>query len=207
MYLPEHFSEQRRDVLTTTMRDIQFSALITPTADNIEVTHVPVVVHHDIETDQITLETHVARPNPHWRAVTEPQPSVAIFQGPHSYVTPEWYPSKKEHGKVVPTWAYITVHAHGQLTAIQDDEWLANHLNELTRQNEANRDVPWEVTDAPEKFIGALSRGIVGLRLTVDRLEGKWKVNQNRPEADRKGTADGLAKSGPMGVQLAKVLQ
>lgn len=202
MYRPPHFVQDDIGVLASAIRDIQFAALVTPTPDGIQATHVPMVVHPGKTAAETVLETHVARPNPHWRAATD-APSLAIFQGPQAYVSPSWYPSKAEHGKVVPTWTYVTVHAHGRLEAIHDEAWLARHLDELTRQNEAGRDEPWEVTDAPPEFIGALSRGIVGLRLTLTRLEGAWKLNQHKTVADREGTARGLAQSGEMGARLA----
>lgn len=206
MYRPEHFIEDRPDVLAAAMRDIQFAALVTPAEGGIEVTHVPVVVRGDAEASAgMVLESHVARANPHWKAARIAA-SVAIFQGPQAYVSPSWYPSKQEHGKVVPTWTYVTVHAHGRLEAVRDAGWLRRHLDELTRQNESGRDQPWHVTDAPARFIDTLARGIVGLRLVVDRLEGAWKVNQHKSEGDRLGTARGLATSGEMGARLANVL-
>ncbi|MDF9302074.1 FMN-binding negative transcriptional regulator [Tritonibacter mobilis] len=205
MYRPQNFAEDRLDVLINAIRNIQFAAIVTPTQDGIEVTHAPVVIHPGETVADTTIETHVARANPHWRAAVAAQ-SVAIFQGPHSYVTPSWYPSKQEHGKVVPTWTYVTVHAHGTLEAIQDDTWLARHLEELTNQNEVAREVPWAVSDAPTEFIGSLSRGIVGLRMRIDRLEGAWKLNQHKATPDRDGTARGLANAGEMEQQLSDLL-
>ncbi|WP_411890111.1 FMN-binding negative transcriptional regulator [Yoonia sp. SDW83-1] len=203
MYKPAAFAEDRPDVLARAMADIQLAALVTPSADGLVITHVPMVVRH--LADQIVLETHVARANPHWRA--EPVgPSAAIFQGPQSYVSPSWYPSKQEHGKVVPTWAYIAVHAHGTMETCQDDDWLQQHLNALTDANERDRDAPWQVSDAPDRFIGSLSRGIVGLRLVIDRLEGSWKINQHKSDADQIGTEAGLRSAGPDGAALAAAL-
>lgn len=203
MYRPDAFAENRRDVLLSAIADIQLAALVTPTAEGLHVTHVPMVTRAD--SDGIVLETHVARANPHWSAQPT-APSVAIFQGPQSYVSPSWYPSKQDHGKVVPTWVYIAVHAHGALEVRQDEPWLRRHLDALTDANEAGRPAPWQVSDAPEPFIGALSRGIVGLRLIVDRLEGSWKINQHKSEADRQGTEAGLRGAGPDGLALAAAL-
>lgn len=205
MYRPEQFAEDRQDVLAGAMRDIQFAALVTPHAGGIEVTHVPMVVRH--EDGRIVLEGHVARPNRHWKIAAEAPGSVAIFQGPQAYVSPSFYPSKQEHGKVVPTWTYITVHAHGRLESVQDGEWLRRHLNDLTEANESSRDAPWKVADAPESYLAGLSRGIVGLRLVVERLEGAWKLNQHKSEPDRMGTAGGLAGSGEAGLRLSQALR
>ena len=203
MYSPDAFKEDRTDVLLEAMQYIQFATLVTPNSESIEVTHVPLFAKR--ENDHIILESHIARANPHWKSTGA---TVAIFQGPQAYVTPSWYPSKQAHGKVVPTWAYIAVHAHGKLEAIEDDVWLRRHLNDLTDANETPRDAPWKVDDAPEPFIGSLSRGIVGLRLKVDRLEGKWKINQNKTDADVEGTRAGLAENaGADGQALAEALQ
>lgn len=202
MYRPANFAEDRLEVLLEAVQGIGLATLVTPTPEDIVVTHVPVVARLDGE--RMMLETHVARANPHWRAAGAS--SVAIFQGPHSYVTPSWYPSKAEHGKVVPTWSYISVHAHGSLEAVEDPGWLLRHLEELSSANEVGRDRPWEVSDAPETFVAALSRGIVGLSMTAERVEGVWKMNQHKAEADREGTRLGLAGAGPMGAALAEEL-
>lgn len=188
MYVPLPFREERRAVLTDAIRDIQFAALVTPTPDGILASHLPMVVRQD--TTGLALHSHVARPNEHWRAAGSR--SLAIFQGPQTYVSPSWYESKRRHGKVVPTWAYIAVHAHGVLEAVEDDAWLSAHLDDLTQANERERPQPWAVTDAPADFIHTLSRAIVGLVLSVERLEGAWKLNQHRPEDDRLGAMAGL---------------
>ena len=205
MYNPPHFQEHRQDVLWSAIRDIQFAALVSPTPAGIEVSHVPMSLTE--VGGQVYLESHVARGNGHWKAIADGAASVAIFQGPQAYVSPSWYPSKKEHGKVVPTWAYIAVHAHGRLEAIHDEDWLHSHLNSLTDANEARQPEPWQVADAPETFIGSLSRGIVGLRLAVATMEGKWKINQNKADDDRRGTALGLDNSGEDGRRLAVALR
>jgi transcriptional regulator len=140
------------------------------------------------------LQGHVARGNAHGLAAAG-RPSVAVFQGPHAYISPSWYPSKKEHGKVVPTWNYIAVHAHGALEAIDDREWLLQHVAALTDRNESGRETPWSVGDAPEDYIDGMLKGIIGLSLTVSRLEGAWKMQQHRTPADRQGLIDGLAAS------------
>ena len=204
MYAPQQFKEERVEVLCSAMRSIQLAALVSPTASGIEISHVPMVVKE--EAGRVLLETHVARANPHWRVINAGVASVAIFQGPQAYVTPSWYPSKKEHGKVVPTWTYIAVHAHGMLASVTDEAWLRAHLDDLTRANEAAREEPWNLSDAPASFTASLRRGIVGLRLTVDRVEGSWKINQHKNEADKAGTAQGLASSGEMGRELASYL-
>ena len=202
MYAPPAFREDRVEVLRRAAAEIMFGALVTQTDDGPVVTHVPMLLTGP--DDAMVLETHVARGNPHWRASG---PSVAIFQGPQAYVSPSFYPSKAETGKVVPTWTYIVVHAHGMLESCTDADWLHAHITRISDAMEAGRPAPWAVSDAPPDYIAALQRGIVGLRLPVARLEGSWKVNQHKTEADRAGTADGLSASGPQGAALAQVLR
>ena len=202
MYAPPAFREERVEVLRRAAREIMFGALVTQGDDGPVVTHVPMLLTGP--DDAMVLETHVARGNPHGRT---PGPSVAIFQGPQAYVSPSFYPSKGETGKVVPTWTYIVVHAHGLLETVDDPAWLHAHVTRISDAMEADRPAPWAVGDAPPDYIAALQRGIVGLRLPVARLEGAWKVNQHKSEADRAGTAEGLAASGPQGAALARVLR
>ncbi|HTR17654.1 MAG TPA: FMN-binding negative transcriptional regulator [Acetobacteraceae bacterium] len=205
MYVPRQFREERPDVLARAARDIQFAALVTPGPEGLHVTHVPMVLKEG-EDGAWTLESHVARSNPHWRITGADATSVAIFQGPQSYISPSWYATKREHGKVVPTWNYIAVHVHGVLETVEDQAWLLAHLDDLTRANEAAREHPWAVSDAPEDFVQGLTRAIVGLRLRVERCEGAWKMIQHRSEGDRLGTIAGL-ETAPGGRAVAEVMR
>ena len=189
MYAPHQFREERRDVLVAAMRDIQLAAVVTSGPDGLVATHAPVVVREQAE--ELFLEFHVARQNPHWQLAGAR--SLMIFQGPQAYIHPGWYQSKAEHGRVVPTWTYVMVHAHGPLEVMQTEDELLSHLNQLTDQNEARREQPWAVQDAPEKYIAGMTRAIVGLRMTVQKLEGSWKLNQHKNEADRMGVMSGLS--------------
>ena len=202
MYTPPAFREDRVAVLRAAATQIMFGALVTQTDDGPLVTHVPMILAGP--DDALVLETHVARGNPHWRT---PGPSVAIFQGPHAYVSPSFYPTKAETGRVVPTWTYIVIHAHGILGPVQDGDWLHAHVSRISDAMEVNRPAPWAVADAPSDYIASLQRGIVGLQMPVTRLEGAWKVNQHKSDADRAGTAAGLAATGEMGAALARVLK
>lgn len=205
MYILRQFREERPDVLARAVRDIQFAALVTSGPEGLHVSHVPMVLKED-DKEAWTLETHVARPNPHWTLAGAGVPSVAIFQGPQCYVSPSWYATKREHGKVVPTWNYVAVHAHGALEAVEDQNWLLDHLNDLTRANEAAREHSWAVSDAPEDFVRGLTRTVVGLRLRVGRLQGTWKMIQHRSEGDRLGTIAGLDAE-PGGKAVAEVMR
>jgi transcriptional regulator len=119
-----------------------------------------------------------------------------IFQGPEGYITPNWYPSKADHGKVVPTWNYAVVHAYGRPEVMEDKNWLRRHVTELTAQQETKEAKPWALSDAPESFIEVMLRGIIGFRFTFTRLEGKWKMSQNRQATDRNGVMRGLETRG-----------
>ena len=139
-----------------------------------------------------TLIGHVSRANVVWRELDSATPSVVMFQGPQAYITPGWYPSKAKHDKVVPTWNYVVAHAHGVARAIEDRDWMLDMLNRLTNAHEARRSMPWSVGDAPTSFIDRLMRGIVGIEIVIERLEGKLKASQDEEIQDRHGTVRGL---------------
>jgi len=193
MYQPKHFQETRPEVMQAFIRQQPLAALVVATPEGLEVNHLPLLIDPQAGPFGV-LEGHVARANPLWqRAAGE---AVAIFQGPDRYITPSWYATKQESGKVVPTWNYVVVHAHGPLRFIDDPAWLRGHLERLVATHEAGRPQPWEVSDAPADYVDKLLGQIVGLQLAVTRLEGKWKVGQNRNEADRAGMVAGLLAEG-----------
>lgn len=203
MYRPKNSAIDDPNVLSAAIDQIGFGALVTFVDGAFETTYLPVVVK---QTDTgFAIEAHCARANPHWKIAGQGT-SMFMFQGPHAYVAGGLYPSKKEDGKVVPTWNYIVVHAHGTLQAMKDGEWLQRHLNELTHKNEAGRADPWAVSDAPVAYISALKRGIVGLRLEVSKFEGRWKLEQNASPANRAGLVSGLSQEGDMARDLAEAL-
>lgn len=189
MYVPDHFREDRPDVLQDAVRRIGFATLVTPNNDgSLEANHLPMLLQDGM------LRGHVARANPVWKAGAGE--ALAIFLGPHAYVSPSWYPSKAETGKAVPTWNYLTVHARGAINWIQDADWLRAHVGALSQTHEAGRAQPWAVTDAPAGYVDGLLRAIVGFELTIAKLEGKWKLSQNRDAADRAGVREGLLRDG-----------
>lgn len=195
MYRPGHFSEDRVGVLAELVRQHPFATLVSLDADGLIATHLPLLWDADREPYG-TLRGHFARPSPHAKVASSPVDALAIFTGPNAYVSPSWYPSKAEHGKVVPTWNYAAVHAYGSLELIDDTEWLRTLITRLTDRHEAPSAKPWRVSDAPDAFLDAMLRGIVGIEIEVTRLEGKWKLGQNRPEADQDGVIEGLAQRG-----------
>jgi len=195
MYLPKHFEETRIDVLHGLIRAHPLGALVTLTSGGLDANHIPFEVDPS-PAPLGTLRGHVARANPVWREFSRDLDTLVIFQGPGTYVSPAWYPTKRQTAKVVPTWNYAVVHAHGALTVIEDRAWLRDFVTGLTDRHEAARPDPWRVTDAPADYIEAQLGAIVGLELRVTRLVGKWKMSQNRPAQDRAGVVDGLQREG-----------
>jgi transcriptional regulator len=194
MYQPDHFRVDDLPQLHALMRARPLAALVSNGPLGLYATHLPTVLKDDGPFG--TIECHLARANPHWKDLAAGEEALMIFQGPQGYITPNWYASKAEHGKVVPTWNYAAVHGHGRPEVVQDKDWLRRHVGELTAQQEANESRPWLVSDAPESFVAVMLRGIVGFRFPITRLEGKWKMSQNREVKDREGVVRGLGSRG-----------
>jgi len=199
MYLPAHFAEPRVDVLHEALRRAGLATLVTSGAGGLDASHIPLLL--EPEPGPLgRLVGHVARANPAWREAPEGSAALAIVLGPDAYVTPAWYPSKREHGQVVPTWNYVAIHAHGTLRFFHDRERLLDLVARLTDQHEARLArggaEPWNVSDAPAAYVDGMLKAIVGVELTLTRLEGKWKASQNKGEADRRGVEAGLRREG-----------
>ena len=194
MYRPDHFRVDDIAEMHALMRARPLAALVSASASGLYATHLPTVLKNEGEFGAI--ECHLARANPHWKDLAEGGEALMIFQGPEAYITPNWYATKAETGKAVPTWNYVAVHAYGRPQVMQDKDWLRRHVGDLTTQQEAYEPHPWKVADAPESYIEVMLRGIVGFRFDIARLEGKWKMNQNRELRDRIGTAAGLERRG-----------
>jgi len=192
MYIPRANQEDRIPVLHKLIEDQPFASLITMGSSGLFASHIPMVLEQNGAIGQ--LRGHISRANTQWRDYTPSVEALAIFSGPQHYITPNWYPEKQETGKVVPTWNYVVVHAYGYLRIIEDADWLMAHLQTLTGIHEAESPIPWKIGDAPADYIASQIRGIVGLEMNIERLEGKWKVSQNRSEQDRSGVARGLAE-------------
>lgn len=186
MYLPRHFTEERDAVVLALVRGAGFGHLVASTEGSFESTPVPFVVDDELSS----LRAHLARPNPIWKLA--PCDALLIVPVTDAYVSPSWYPSKSEHGKVVPTWNYEVVHLHGRLIAHDDAEWIGRQIRDLTNTNEAVMPAPWAVDDAPADYIATTQRGIVGIELDVTRVEAKRKLSQNRTDDDLSGAIGGL---------------
>jgi len=194
MYVPSHFQEDRVPELHAAIRSIAFGTLVSVGADGLIASHVPMLIDPE-PAPYGTLIGHVARANPHGQ-VASTVDALAMFVGPNAYVTPSWYATKRETGKVVPTWNYVAVHAYGRLRFFDDAERLLGVVTRLTETHEAPRAAPWAVSDAPPDFVQGMLRAIIGFELPIARLEGKWKMSQNRNETDRAGVVDGLRREG-----------
>jgi transcriptional regulator len=193
MYQPRHFEQNDPAILQALMQAHPLASLVRQAPDgSLSADHIP-LMYDAADGEHGTLRGHVARANPLWHELAAGAPVLAIFQGPQAYVSPGWYPSKQEHGKVVPTWNYAVVHAHGRFHAKDDPLWLRAFLQRLTARHEGMRTQPWSIDDAPADFTTQLLKAIVGIEIPLHRLEGKWKVSQNRSAADRAGVAEGLA--------------
>jgi transcriptional regulator len=192
MYLPRHFAEPRLEVLHELIRARPLATLVTHGADGLTANHIPLHLF-DGPTPAGTLRGHVARANPLGSAAFDGVATLAIFHGPDIYISPGWYATKKETGKVVPTWNYAVAHVHGHLRVIDDPAYLRGLLPTLTDHHEAASAHPWAMTDAPEDYITQMIGNIVGIELPIERLVGKWKVSQNQPERNRASLAEGLA--------------
>lgn len=194
VYCPTHFTETRPEVLHGLIVAHPLGTLITHDHDGLNADHIPLhlIQHHG---DRIRLVGHVARSNPVWQQADSTEVLV-VFQGPQTYVSPNWYASKADHGRAVPTWNYAVVHAHGRLRAIDDPAWVHAQLDALTTQHEATQPHPWALSDAPADFTARLMGQIVGIEIDVTRLQGKWKVSQNQPTGNQASVVAGLRGTG-----------
>jgi transcriptional regulator len=207
MYIPKPNEEKRIAVLHELITSQPFASLVTLGASGLFASHIPMVLEQD-GTEFGLLKAHVSRANNQWRNLPSSIDALAIFAGHHHYISASWYPGTKEHGKEVPTWNYVVVHAYGPLKPIEDPHWLRAHLEKLTDAHEASSANPWKVSDAPEDFIRQQIKGIVGLEIPIRRLEGKWKVSQNRTERDRIAVEEGLTElNTPESLAMRKLLE
>jgi transcriptional regulator len=194
MYLPDVFREERIETLYSFIRAHPLATLITAGASGLLANLVPFILVDDGEKG--TLRAHVAKASDQVDALRSGSDTLVVFQGPNAYITPSWYVSKREHGRVVPTWNYAVVQARGTPRVIDDSDWLRAQIQSLTATQEQKRRTPWNVNDAPEPFISGQIQAIIGVEIPISTIEGKWKVSQNRSAADRQGVENGLREEG-----------
>ena len=207
MYIPPAFREDDLPTIQAEMRKIQLATLVTLAPNGLIATHLPLMIDSSAG-EYGTLYGHVARGNMQWQESLPEVEALAIFTASDAYVSPNWYPSKRETGKVVPTWIYTAIHAYGKARFIDDAEWLRDVVTRLTDKHEAEFTQPWKVTDAPAAYVDAQLARIVGVELPISRLEGKWKFDQRSSEPDRLGVMAGLeASSTPGNLEAARVMR
>ena len=194
MYTPAAFRQDDLATLHEQMRACRLPTLVSHGSQGLLASHLPLLLVPD-KGEYGTLYGHFARANPQWRDLAEDSEVLVIFQGPEAYISPSWYAAKAEHGKVVPTWNYISVQAHGRAEVFDDAERLLQLVSRLSALHEADRPQPWAVSDAPREYIDSMLRAIVGFALPIQRIEGKWKLGQNRSSADQVGVREGLTAS------------
>ena len=206
MYTPSYFAENRPAVLHGLMDRYPLAAVVAVTADGIQANHIPLILEPSGGTLG-TLKGHIARANSWWRDLRPGADVLAIFQGSSHYISPNWYPSRAEHGKVVPTWNYTVVHARGRIAWIHDASWLRGLLESLTDRHERGNAPPWRMSDAPTEYIERMLAAIVGFEIAIDSLTGKWKVSQNRSAEDRAGVVSSLsAFTGEAAHEMARLV-
>jgi transcriptional regulator len=194
MYVPQQFAEPRREVLVELIRNFPLATVVTLSTDGLTADHIP-LYYRESSGEHGALWGHVARANPLCNNLLG-SAALAIFQGPDAYISPSWYASKEETGRVVPTWNYAVVHAYGRLTLIEDRQWLREQVELLTDTQEKRIASSWKVADAPVDYIERMLGAIVGIELVVERLVGKWKVSQNQPPQNQAGVVRGLNATG-----------
>lgn len=205
MYIPEHFEETSVGVMHDLIRASPLATLVTLSSSGLNANHIPV---HLVESPAPfgTLQGHVARANPILDDFERNTEVLAVFHGPDCYITPSWYATKPETGKVVPTWNYAVVHAYGYVRVVDDVSWLRAQLEALTNHNESVFPEPWAVSDAPHEFTEKLVASIVGFEIVITRLLGKWKVSQNQPQKNRVSVLEGLKSSGAAASAMAALV-
>jgi len=207
MYLPKHFEERDPERLRRFIQRYPLGSLVTATESGLEANHIP-FVFADTGSAVGTLHGHIARANPLWREGVGDAAALVIFRGPDSFISPSWYPSKRENPRTVPTWNYAVVHAHGVLRFVDDAAWVRSHVEALTREHEDKRDPPWAVTDAPADFVDKLVAAVVGIEISITEFVGKWKISQNRSISDRAGVAYALEREAtPSGAAIAALIR
>lgn len=207
MYIPKQFEEPRVEVMHELVRAYPLATLVTHSSSGLNANHIPLHLSES-PAPYGTVRGHIARANPLFGEIAGGIEALAIFHGPDSYISPSWYATKKETGKVVPTWNYAVVHAYGVLRVVDNASWLRAQLDALTDQNEASLPEPWVVSDAPADHIEGIMAAIVGVEMVITKMFGKWKVSQNQPKQNKVDVISGLKASGhPESLAMAALVE
>ncbi|RBP52749.1 FMN-binding negative transcriptional regulator [Arenicella xantha] len=190
MHIPKVFQQQNQEQLLNVVKQYPFASLIVTSASGLEVNHIP-LIYREVSGAPV-LQGHIAKVNPVWQSLSDGSEALAVFSGPNCYVSPSYYPTKRENGRAVPTWNYVAVHVSGLIRFIHDAQWNESMLRELTLEHEAGRAEPWSLDDAPRAYIDKLLPAIVGVELSSLSFSGKWKLSQNQPPRNQLGVVSGL---------------
>lgn len=190
MHIPSNFKQHDERQLKSIIREYPFTTLITQSEYGVEATHFPVILQR-IEGKDV-IQAHIAKANKIWETVKEGSEILLIFNGPNCYISPNYYPTKKESGKAVPTWNYVVVHVKGKISFIHDQKWIYNMIDCLTSIHESNQEIPWSISDAPDTYIKKMLPAIVGIEISIDSIDGQWKLSQNQPEINKLGVINSL---------------
>ncbi|WP_035997330.1 FMN-binding negative transcriptional regulator [Paraburkholderia caribensis] len=195
MYVPAHFAETRKEVLHSRIVQHPFGTLITHGSSGLDANHIPFELAAE-DGELGVLRAHVARANPVWQEVANGDEVLVVFHAGDAYISPNWYPSKHELHKQVPTWNYMVVHAHGRMTILDDERYVRGVVGRLTRTHEASEPKPWKMGDAPKDYVDTMVKAIVGIQVEITRLVGKSKLSQNKEARDIQGAAEALKSNG-----------
>ncbi len=191
MHIPKIFRQENVEELISVIEEYSFATLLTYSGGGMDATHLPVVL--ESVDEKLILKAHIAKANPLWKKVREGSDVLVIFNGPNCYVSPSHYPTKKQHGRAVPTWNYVVVHVRGTMSFVTDPDWIYDVIDVLTAKHEASSSSPWSMSDAPREYIQRMLPAIVGVEIEVKTLEGQWKLSQNQPNANQQGVIEGLS--------------
>ncbi len=206
MHIPRKFKQENIEELIALMKSYSFANVCVQGSGGLEVHHLPMAVSEI--GDQLYLNAHIAKANPLWKNVCDGDPCLVVFNGPHSYISPNYYPTKAENGKAVPTWNYVAVHAKGLMQFVHEPEWIFNIIDLLTTEQEKSQLQPWSIADAPREYIDKMLPALVGIKIEVTHLEGQWKLSQNQPQINQVGVVAGLNEQSHDGAQaVANLVQ
>lgn len=192
MHIPKNFRESSQSTLNNMIEQYPFATLIVHNEAGLEANHIPLFLQ--TFEKKIVLQGHIAKANPLWKNTSEQSEVLVTFNGPNCYISPNYYPTKQENGRAVPTWNYVSVHVKGKINYIHNDEWKLTMLNNLTDQHESHQKQPWSINDAPQEYIERMLSAIVGIEIEVKSMEGKWKVSQNQSDKNKQGVITGLSQ-------------
>jgi len=206
LHIPKKFRQEDTNKLIALIKDFPFATLIGSNESGAQVMHLPLLIKNE-DGQSYSLNGHIAKVNPFWQQIKQGDKVVAVFHGPNCYISPNHYPTKLEHGKAVPTWNYVVVHAEGNIKFHHDKEWLYTHIDELSQQHEQKSEKPWSINDAPEDYIQKMLPAIVGIEISINNIEGQWKLSQNQPAKNQQGVIQGLMDTeNPNAQAIAKMM-